>query len=106
MSDRPGLALRYDAPIWLGLLGLALALRAYHLPGFVVNKMKATGCSTRWHPQLLFEPLRNSYPRPDILFPPARFRVDKASRPKRTCLAIVAGAVRDAIAAAPRERNL
>ena len=37
MSDRPGLGLRYGAPVWLGLLGLALALRAYHLPGFVVN---------------------------------------------------------------------
>ena len=69
MSGRRELHLPYGTPVWLGLLGLALVLRAYHLPGFVVNNDEGHWLLYTLHPQLLFEPLRNSYPRPDILFP-------------------------------------
>jgi len=54
---------------WLGLLGLATALRAYHLPGFVVNNDEGHWLIYALDKRLLFEPVRNSYPRPDILFP-------------------------------------
>ena len=56
-------------PVWLGLVGLAVALRAYHLPGFVVNNDEGHWLLYTLHKQLLFESVRNSYPRPDILFP-------------------------------------
>ncbi|MGD1020661.1 MAG: glycosyltransferase family 39 protein [Verrucomicrobiia bacterium] len=54
---------------WVGLLGLAAALRMYHLPGFVVNNDEGHWLLYALDKQLLFEPLRNSYPRPDLLFP-------------------------------------
>ena len=57
------------APVWLGLVGLAVALRAYHLPGFAVNNDEGHWLLYTLHKQLLFEPLRNSYPRPELLFP-------------------------------------
>jgi hypothetical protein len=57
------------APVWLGLVGLAVALRAYHLPGFVVNNDEGHWLLYTLHKQLLFEPVKNSYPRPDMLFP-------------------------------------
>ncbi len=57
------------APVWLGLLGLAVALRAYHLPGFVVNNDEGHWLIYTLSKRLLFEPVRNSYPRPDVLFP-------------------------------------
>ena len=88
MSDRPGLGLRYGAPVWLGLLGLALALRAYHLPGFVVNNDEGHWLLYALHPQLLFEPLRNSYPRPDILFPLLAFVPLKLFGPNELALRV------------------
>jgi 4-amino-4-deoxy-L-arabinose transferase-like glycosyltransferase len=57
------------AAAWLGLVGLAVALRAYHLPGFVVNNDEGHWLLYTLHKQLLFEPVKNSYPRPDVLFP-------------------------------------
>jgi len=61
--------------------------------------MKATG-ALRAASTALVRAIAEFVPTSRYSFPAARFRVDKASRPKRTCLAIVAGAVRDAIAAA------
>jgi hypothetical protein len=55
--------------VWLGLLGLAVALRAYHLTGFVVSNDEGHWLLYALDKHLLFEPLRNSYPRPDLLFP-------------------------------------
>jgi len=57
------------AAAWLGLLGLAVALRMYHLPGFVVNNDEGHWLIYALDKGLLFEPIRNSYPRPDLLFP-------------------------------------
>jgi hypothetical protein len=57
------------ALVWLGLLGLAVALRAYHVTGFVVNNDEGHWLLYALDKHLLFEPLRNSYPRSDLLFP-------------------------------------
>ncbi|HTS15941.1 MAG TPA: glycosyltransferase family 39 protein [Verrucomicrobiae bacterium] len=54
--------------IWLGLLGLAVAVRGYHLTGFLVSNDEAHWLLYALNERLLFEPLRNSYPRPDLLF--------------------------------------
>ena len=55
--------------MWVGLLGLALALRAYHLTGFVVNNDEGHWLLYALDNRLLFEPVRNSYPRPEVFFP-------------------------------------
>ncbi len=57
------------APVWLGLLALAVALRMYHLPGFVLNYDEAHWLIYSLDKRLLFESLQSSRPRPDILFP-------------------------------------
>ena len=57
------------APVWLGLLILAVLLRVYHLPGFVLNYDEAHWLLYSLDKRLLFEPLQSSRPRPDILFP-------------------------------------
>ncbi|HVM62755.1 MAG TPA: glycosyltransferase family 39 protein [Verrucomicrobiae bacterium] len=54
---------------WLGLLGVAVGLRAWHLTGFVVSNDEGHWLLYALDKQLLFEPLKNSYPRPDLLFP-------------------------------------
>ena len=55
--------------VWLGLLGLAVALRAYHLTGFTFNYDEAHWLLYELDKRLLFEALRSSRPRPDLLFP-------------------------------------
>jgi hypothetical protein len=55
--------------VWFGLLGLALALRAYHLTGFILNYDEAHWLLYELDKRLLFEALRTSRPRPDLLFP-------------------------------------
>jgi len=55
--------------VWIGLLGLAAALRAYHLTGFVVSNDEGHWLLYALYKRLLLEPLQNSYPRPDLLFP-------------------------------------
>ena len=57
------------APVWLGLLALAVALRAYHLPGFVLNYDEAHWLIYSLDKRLLFQSLQSSRPRPDLLFP-------------------------------------
>jgi hypothetical protein len=57
------------APVWLGLLALAVALRAYCLPGFVLNYDEAHWLLYTVDKRLLFESLQSSRPRPDVLFP-------------------------------------
>jgi tetratricopeptide (TPR) repeat protein len=69
MKQRGGLFSRKLAPVWLGLVALAVALRMYHLPGFVVSNDEGHWLIYALDKRLLFEPLRNSYPRPDIFFP-------------------------------------
>ena len=69
VNHRAGLWSCRLAPLWLGLVGLAVALRVYHLPGFVVNNDEGHWLIYALDKRLLFEPLRNSYPRPDMFFP-------------------------------------
>ncbi|HUJ71834.1 MAG TPA: glycosyltransferase family 39 protein [Verrucomicrobiae bacterium] len=69
MKTRAWFLSRGYAAAWFGLLGLAVALRAYHLPGFVVNNDEGHWLIYALDKRLLFEPMRNSYPRPDLLFP-------------------------------------
>src|ERR1017187_9250605 len=57
------------APVCPGLLALAVALRAYCLPGFVLNYDEAHWLLYSVDKRLLFESLRSSRPRPDVLFP-------------------------------------
>ena len=57
------------ALVWLGLLGLAVALRAYHLTGFICNYDEAHWLLYELDKRLLFDALRSSRPRPDLLFP-------------------------------------
>ncbi|HXI83972.1 MAG TPA: glycosyltransferase family 39 protein [Verrucomicrobiae bacterium] len=57
------------APVWFGLLALAVVLRMYHLPGFVLNYDEAHWLIYSLDKRLLFESLQSSRPRPDILFP-------------------------------------
>jgi len=57
------------AAVWIGLLGLAAALRAYHLTGFICNYDEAHWLLYELDKRLLFEALRSSRPRPDLLFP-------------------------------------
>jgi hypothetical protein len=54
--------------LWIAVLGLAAALRAYHLMGFVVNNDEGHWLLYALDKRLLLEPFRNSYPRPDLLF--------------------------------------
>src|SRR5579862_1283785 len=68
VNHRAGLCSWKFAPLWLGLVGLAVALRAYHLPGFVVNNDEGHWLIYALNKRLLFEPVRNSYPRPDMFF--------------------------------------
>lgn len=56
----------------LGLAGLVLvgfALRSYRLTGFVLNMDEAHWLIYAMFPELLFEQVRNSFARPDLLFP-------------------------------------
>jgi hypothetical protein len=55
--------------VWLGLLGLAAALRAYHLTGFIFNYDEAHWLLYEMDKRLLFDTLRSSRPRPDLFFP-------------------------------------
>jgi hypothetical protein len=57
------------APVWLGLLALAVVLRAYRLPGYVLNYDEAHWLLYGLDKRLLFESLQSSRPRPDVLFP-------------------------------------
>jgi 4-amino-4-deoxy-L-arabinose transferase-like glycosyltransferase len=57
------------APVWLGLLALAVALRAYHLPGFALDYDEAHWLIYSLDKRLLFQSLQSSRPRPDLLFP-------------------------------------
>ena len=57
------------APVWLGLLALAVALRAYHLTGFILNYDEAHWLIYSLDKRLLFQSLQSSRPRPDLLFP-------------------------------------
>jgi hypothetical protein len=57
------------APVWVGLLVLAVILRAYRLPGFVLNYDEAHWLLYSLDKRLLFESLQSSRPRPDVLFP-------------------------------------
>jgi 4-amino-4-deoxy-L-arabinose transferase-like glycosyltransferase len=68
MNNRSWFGSRGFAPVWLGLLGLAVALRAYRLPGFIVNYDEAHWLLYILDKRLLFETLRSSRPRPDLLF--------------------------------------
>jgi hypothetical protein len=54
---------------WLGLLGVAVALRAWHLTGFIFNYDEAHWLLYTLDKHLLFEALRSSRPRPDVLLP-------------------------------------
>ena len=78
-------------PMWAGLLGLALALRAYHLTGFVVNNDEGHWLLYALDNRLLFEPVRNSYPRPEVFFPLLISVPDQAIGTERTRIAIVFG---------------
>jgi 4-amino-4-deoxy-L-arabinose transferase-like glycosyltransferase len=57
------------ALVWLGLLALAVALRAYHLTGFALNYDEAHWLIYSLDKRLLFQSLQSSRPRPDLLFP-------------------------------------
>ena len=69
MNNQPRLFSLGLAPVWLGLVGLAVGLRAYHLPGFVVNNDEGHWLLYTLNWELLVTGVRNSYPRPDVLFP-------------------------------------
>ena len=55
--------------VWGALIGLALVLRGYHLTGFVLNQDEGHWLYYSLEKRLLLEQERNSYPRPDALFP-------------------------------------
>lgn len=55
--------------VWLGLLALAAALRAYHLTGFVFDYDEAHWLLYVLKKPLLFQAFQSSRPRPEILFP-------------------------------------
>jgi hypothetical protein len=57
------------AVVWLGLLGLAVWLRAYHLTGFIFNYDEAHWLLYSLDKRLLFEAVRSSRPRPEWVFP-------------------------------------
>ena len=69
MDSRPNESWNFK-PVWLwcGLLGLAVALRAYHLVGFILNYDEAHWLLYSLNKRLLFESLQTSRPRPDLLF--------------------------------------
>jgi hypothetical protein len=53
---------------WLGLLVVAVALRVYHLTGFALDYHEAHWLVYSLDKRLLFEAVRSSRPRPDLLF--------------------------------------
>ncbi len=54
---------------WLALFALALGLRAFHLTGYVLNQDEGHWLLYSLQKNLLFQQWRNSFPRPDALFP-------------------------------------
>jgi len=70
MNDKPPIwNARFKWVPWALVFLVALVLRAYRLTGFVLNQDEAHWLLYALHKSLLFEPLRNSHPRPDMLFP-------------------------------------
>ena len=68
-SDRIGFGAWPWTLIWVGLLALAIALRAYHLTGFLLNYDEAHWLIYSLDKRLLFQAVQSSRPRPDLLFP-------------------------------------
>ena len=69
LAERTCFGSRSLAPVWLGLLALAIALRAYHLTGFTLDYDEAHWLIYSLDKRLLFQSLQSSRPRPDLLFP-------------------------------------
>jgi 4-amino-4-deoxy-L-arabinose transferase-like glycosyltransferase len=69
LIDRTCFGSRPLAAVWLGLLALAVALRAYHLTGFILDYDEAHWLIYSLDKRLLFQSLQSSRPRPDLLFP-------------------------------------
>ncbi len=65
----PSASVRLRWAAWAALFLAAVALRAYRLTGFVLNQDEAHWLLYALHKSLLFEPLKNSHPRPEMLFP-------------------------------------
>jgi predicted negative regulator of RcsB-dependent stress response len=68
-EKHPSASARLKWAAWAAVFLVALLLRGYRLTGFVLNQDEAHWLLYALHKNLLFESLKNSHPRPELLFP-------------------------------------